>query len=266
MVNCRKILELYFDGISQRTISSSTGHSRNTVSEVVQRAKEHDLASLNDTTTNQWLEELLFPEKQASEKGYFPIQWEKVHKELQKKNVTLALLHHEYAVEAREVGKIPYAYRTFCEQYGKYARKYKLTMPIRRKPGKIMEVDWAGTTLHVTDRFTGERIPAYVFIATLPYSQFSYAEAFLDMKSPNWLSAHIRAYEYFDGVPETLVPDNLKTGVIKARRIEPLLNESYRELADYYRTIIVPSRVRKPKDKASVEGTVGFISRQIIAI
>ncbi|PIC55922.1 transposase [Sporosarcina sp. P12(2017)] len=265
MVNCRKILELYFDGISQRTISSSTGHSRNTVSEVVRRAKKHGLESLNDTTTNRWLEELLFPEKQVSEKGYFPIEWEKVHKELQKKNVTLALLHYEYAAGAREGGKIPYAYRTFCEQYGKYARKYKLTMPIRRKPGEIMEVDWAGSTLHVTDRFTGERIPAYIFIATLPYSQFSYVEAFLDMKSPNWLSAHIRAYEYFDGVPETLVPDNLKTGVIKAQRIEPLLNEAYRELADYYRTIIVPSRVRKPKDKASVEGTVGFISRQIIA-
>lgn len=138
-------------------------------------------------------------------------------------------------------------------------------MPIRRKPGEIMEVDWAGSTLHVTDRFTGEDIPAYVFIATLPYSQFSYVEACLDMKSPNWLSAHIRAYEYFGGVPETLVPDNLKTGVIKAHRVEPVLNEAYRELVDYYRTIIVPSRVRKPKDKASVEGTVGFISRQIIA-
>jgi transposase len=72
-------------------------------------------------------------------------------KELQKKNVTLALLHHEYAVEAREGGKVPYAYRTFCENYGKYVKKYKLTMPIRRKPGEIMEVDWAGSTLHIID-------------------------------------------------------------------------------------------------------------------
>lgn len=265
MIHYRKILDLYFDGISQRTISSSTGHSRNTVSEVVQRAKKHGLESLNDTMTNRWLGELLFPEKQTSEKGYFPVEWERVHKELQKKNVTLALLHYEYAAEAREGGKIPYAYRTFCEQYGKYAKKYKLTMPIRRKPGEILEVDWAGSTLHLTDRTTGEQIPAYVFIATLPYSQLSYVEAFLDMKSPNWLSAHIRAFEYFGGVPETLVPDNLKTGVTKAHRSEPLLNEAYRELADYYRTIIVPGRVRKPKDKASVEGTVGYISRQIIA-
>lgn len=265
MVNYRKILELYFDGISQRTISSSTGHSRNTVSEVVRRSKKLGVESLNETMTNPWLETFLFPEKQAIEKGYFPIDWEKVHKELQRKNVTLILLHYEYATEARESGKIPYAYRTFTEKYGKYARKYKLTMPIRRKPGEIMEVDWAGSVLEIMDRSTGEVIPAYVFIATLPYSQFSYVEAFLDMKSASWLIAHIHALEYFEGVPETLVPDNLKTGVTKALRAEPILNEAYRELADYYRSVIVPSRVRKPRDKASVEGTVGYISRQIIA-
>ena len=265
MINYRKVLELYFDGISQRTISSSTGDSRNTVSDVVQRSKKLGVENLNDTMTNPWLESFLFPEKQAIEKGYFPVDWEKVHKELQRKNVTLILLHYEYAAEARESGKVPYAYRTFTEKYGKYARKYKLTMPIRRKPGEIMEVDWAGSILEIMDRSTGEVIPAYVFIATLPYSQFSYVEAFLDMKSASWLIAHIHALEYFEGVPETLVPDNLKTGVTKALRAEPILNEAYRELADYYRSVIVPSRVRKPKDKASVEGTVGYISRQIIA-
>jgi transposase len=117
----------------------------------------------------------------------------------------------------------------------------------------------------IFDRSTGDSIPAYVFIATLPYSQFSYVEASLDMKSANWRIAHIHSLDYFGGVPETLVPDNLKTGVTKAHREEPFLNEVYRELADYYRTVIVPSRVRRPKDKASVEGTVGYISRQIIA-
>lgn len=265
MVNCRKILELYFEGVSQRTISSSTGHSRNTVSEVVHRAKKLHLENLEETMTNPWLEELLFPEKQAIEKGYFPVDWEKVHKELQKKNVTLTLLHHEYAAEARESGKIPYAYRTFAEKYGKYAKKYKLTMPIRRKPGEIIEVDWAGSTLEIIDRSSGEILPAYIFTATLPYSQFSYVEAFLDMKSASWLTAHIHAFEYFGGVSETLVPDNLKTGITKALRGELLLNEAYRELADFYHTVIVPTRVRKPKDKPSVEGAVGYISRQIIA-
>lgn len=204
MVNCRRILELHMEGISQRTISSSTGHSRNTVSEVIQRARQRGIDKLNDTMTNHWLEVFLFPEKQAMERGYFPVDWEKVHKELQRKNVTLTLLHYEYVTEARENGKIPYAYRTFAENYGKYAKKYKLTMPIQRKPGESVEVDWAGSTLDILDRSTGEIIPAYLFIATLPYSQYSYVEAFLDMKTANWLIAHIHALEYFEGVPETM--------------------------------------------------------------
>lgn len=245
MIDYRKILTLSFDGISQRTISSSTGHARNTIAEVIQRTANLGITSLTDTMTNGWLEEFLYPEKQAIEKGYYPIDWEKVHKELQKKHVTLKLLHHEYVLSAKEAQKMPYAYRTFAEKYGQYAQKYKLTMPLKRKPG--------------------EMIPAYIFIAALPYSQMMYVEAFLDMKSASWLTAHVHAFRYFGGVAETLVPDNLKTGVIKAQREESVLNEAYRELADHYRTVIVPSRVRKPKDKPSAEGSVGYASRQIIA-
>src|SRR5699024_1689566 len=133
------------------------------------------------------------------------------------------------------------------------------------KQGESMEEDWAGSTLRMIDRSNGEAMPAYDFIATLHHSQSSYVEACLDMKSPNWLIGHTHAFEYFGGVPEALGPDNLKTGFTKALRGESLLNEAYRERADYYRTVIVPSRGRKPKDKPSVEGSVGYISRQIIA-
>jgi transposase len=265
MIQYRKILELHFNDVSQRTISTSVGSSRNTVSDVIKRAKKLGVATLNDDMNNHWLEEFLFPEKQAVEKGFFPPDWETVHKELQKKNVTLKLLHMEYDQKARDGGKIPYAYRTFAENYGKYAKKYKATMPIRRKPGEILEVDWAGSTLSINDRANGGKLTVYVFVATLPYSQYSYVEGFLDMKSANWLTGHIHAFEYFDGVPDSIIPDNLRTGVSKSNRAEPMLNEAYRELADYYQTVIVPGRVRKPKDKPSVEGTVGFASRQIIA-
>ncbi|MFL2100938.1 IS21 family transposase [Desemzia sp. FAM 23991] len=265
MIQYRKILELHFNDVSQRTISTSVGSSRNTVSDITKRAKKLGLERLTDNMNNQWLEEFLFPEKQAIEKGFFPPNWEKIHKELQKKNISLKLLHMEYDQHARDSGKIPYAYRTFAENYGKYAKKYKATMPIRRKPGEVLEIDWAGSTLSINDRSNGGKITVYVFVATFPYSQYSYVEGFLDMKSANWLTGHIHAFEYFGGTPESLVPDNLKTGVTKPLRGEPILNEAYRELADYYQTVIVPGRVRSPKDKASVEGTVGFISRQIIA-
>jgi len=112
----------------------------------------------------------------------------------------------------------------------------------------VLEVDWAGSTLFINDRESGGKLTVYIFVATLPYSQYSYVEGFLDMKSASWLTGHIHAFEYFGGVPESLVPDNLKTGVTKALRGEPILNEAYRELADYYQTVIVPGRVRSPKD------------------
>jgi|LFRM01.1.fsa_nt_gb transposase len=265
MIQYRSILELHFKETSQRTICSTVGHSRQTVSDAVKKAKHLGLVELTDEMTNQWLAEFLFPEKEAIAKGYFPVDWEEVHRELQKKNMTLKLLHYEYSLRARDIKKIPYAYRTFCRHYGKYAKKYKLTMPIRRKPGEIMEVDWAGNTLSIKDRSTGEKPTIYVFVATLPYSQLFYAEGFFNMTSQSWLVAHMHAFEYFNGVPEALVPDNLKTGVNKPLRGEPILNESYRELANYYGTTIVPARVKAPKDKPSVEGSVGYITRQIIA-
>ncbi|MCK9471755.1 MAG: IS21 family transposase [Bacilli bacterium] len=265
MIQYRKILELHFKEVSQRTISSSVGNSRQSVSDVIQKFKEKRLVELTDEMDDQWLEEFLFPEKLATSKGYFPVDWEEIHRELQKKNITLKLLHNEYSSIARDSKKIPYAYRTFCRHYGNYAKKHKVTMPIRRKPGEIMEVDWAGSTLSIKDPASGERLNVYVFVASLPYSQIFYAEGFLDMTSQSWLRAHINAFEYFGGASEVLVPDNLKTGVTKAKGVESILNQAYRELADYYRTTILPARIKKPKDKPSVEGNVGYVSRQIIA-
>lgn len=265
MIQYRRILELYFREVTQRTICASVGHSRYTVSEVILKAKELGMVQLTEEMDNQWLLEFLFPERQDIAKGFFPVDWKEVHKELQKKNMTLKLLHREYEQRARNSNKIPYAYRTFCRHYSKYAEKYNLTMPIRRKPGEILEADWAGDTLSIQDRVTGEQLDVYVFVVAFPYSQFFYATGFLNMKSESWITGHINAFEYFGGVAEVLVPDNLKTGVIKAYRAEPILNDAYRDLAYYYGTTIVPARVKKPKDKPSAEGSVGYIARQIIA-
>lgn len=138
-------------------------------------------------------------------------------------------------------------------------------MRIKRKPGEILEVDWAGTTAFICDRDTGEKLKAYVFVATLPCSQFSYAEAFLSMDSTAWAEAHIHAFDYMGGATSILVPDNLKTGVTKHTKYDVIVNQNYQELADHYQTVVIPARVRTPKDKASVEGTVGVISTWIIA-
>lgn len=82
-------------------------------------------------------------------------------------------------------------------------------MPIRRKPGEVLEVDWAGSTLTINDRSNGGKLTVYIFVATFPYSQYSYVEGFLDMKFANWLTGQIHAFEYFGGTPESLVSDNL---------------------------------------------------------
>jgi transposase len=266
MIHYRKILELQDEGISMRGISASTGHSRQKVTEVIEMAVKKGLTCpLDEEMDDKWIEDFLFPEKSLEASGRQPLNFDYIHKELAKPNVTLSLLHHEYEAESRANNKIPYSYRSFIRHYSEYAQKHKATLRIRRKPGEIMEVDWAGTTAFIIDRDTGEKLKAYIFVATLPCSQLSYAEAFLSMNLQSWISAHIHAYEYFGGVTQIVVSDNLKTGVTKHTSRELVLNPTYKEMANHYDTIIMPARVRSPKDKASVEGSVGAISTWIIA-
>ena len=138
-------------------------------------------------------------------------------------------------------------------------------MRVTHKPGEMMQVDWAGGTIPYFDPITGEEYKAYLFVAALPCSSYLYVEACTDMKIENWLMCHVHAYSYFGGVTRILVPDNLKTGVTANTRYETQLNESYRELAEYYGTAIVPARVRKPQDKGLVERSVGFSTTWITA-
>ena len=128
-----------------------------------------------------------------------------------------------------------------------------------------MEVDWAGQTAEITDNETGAIIAASIFVAVLPYSGYAYVEAFLGQDQEAWVTAHVNAYRFFGGVTRILVPDNLKSGVIKNTRDDIVLNKSYQEMAEHYGTAVVPTRVRAPRDKATVEGAVGHVSTFILA-
>lgn len=143
--------------------------------------------------------------------------------------------------------------------------KKNATMHLNHKPGEIMQVDWAGDTATVTDTDTGEAIPAYIFVAALPFSGYSYVEAFFSMNQECWTTAHVNAYRHFGGVARIIQCDNLKTGVDRHGRNGVTLNQTYRELAEHYGTAVIPARVRTPRDKAMVEGTVGVISTFILA-
>lgn len=266
MLRYLAILRLREQGLSLRSIAASTGNSRQKVTEVIDRATDKGLMGpFDDDMTDKWIEEFLFPEKTLESSGRHPIDFDYVHKELAKPNVNLSLLHHEYEMECRTNKRIPYSYRSFVRHYSAYANKHRATLRIRRKPGEVMEVDWAGSTTFIIDRDTGEKVKVYIFVATLPCSQLSYAEASLSMDLSAWITCHNHAYSYFGGSTQILIPDNLKTGVTRNTSRELILNPTYREMAEHYGTVVMPARVSAPKDKPSVEGSVGVISTWIIA-
>ena len=266
MIHYRKILELRAEGLSLRGIAASTNHSRQKVTEIIDLAEKKGLVCpLDEIMTDVWIEEFLYPEKTLEASGRQPLDFDYIHQELAKPNVTLSLLHYEYEAECRANQKIPYSYRSFARHYSRYADKHKATMRIRRKPGEIVEVDWAGSTAFIYDRDTGEKIKAYVFVAALPCSQLSYAEASLSMDLQSWIRLHNHAFAYFGGTTQIIVPDNLKASVTKNTIQELILNPTYREMAEHYNTVVMPARVRAPKDKSSVEGSVSTISTWIIA-
>lgn len=265
MVNYREILRLRSLDYSQRQVAASVHSSRSTISEVYQLADKHGLTwPLSSDVSNMDVRNLLYPER-AAEPGRKMPDCSNIHKELAKPGVTLTLLWSEYCEQCQSENMIPYQYTQFCDYYRNYAKKTKATMRIKRKPGELLEVDWAGKTLSVVDEITGELIPAYVFVASLPCSLYGYAEAYPSMVMENWISAHIHAYQFFGGVTRILVPDNLKTGVIKHTRSEIVLNKVYQEMAEHYGTAVIPARPASPKDKPTAEGTVGVISTWIIA-
>ena len=191
--------------------------------------------------------------------------YEWVHREIQTSGVTLSLLWVEYCEQCRQSGELPYKSTQFNKYYADYVHKTKATMHLEHKPGKTMQVDWAGQTAALVDADTGEQLDAYLFVAVLSYSGYAYAEAFLDMKQEAWNTGHVNAYGYFGGVTRILTPDNLKTGVLKNSRTETVLNRSYQEMAEHYGTAILPARPRSPKDKAFVKGSVGVVSTWILA-
>lgn len=266
MVNYRDILRLYSLGHSKREIASSVHSSRNKVSEVIDLSEALQISwPFDPNVSNADLEILLYPKRAAKNADRMPIDFQRIHKELANKGVTLSLLWTEYCAEATAAGKTPYMSTQFSDLYRKWARVSRATMRIQRKPGENFEVDWAGKTVPIYDKVTGDATPAFLFVGALSCSNFVYAELCRDMKSENFIYCHVHAYEYFGGVTRLLTPDNLKTGVTKNTRYETVIPRAYREMAEHYDTAIVPARPKAPDDKPNAEGSVKFATTWIIA-
>ena len=187
MTNYREILRLHSQGFSQRSIAASCDCGKSTVQRTVTRANEIGLIwPLSAEFTNERLRKLLFPSdahrdgassgasgSAGNTGGFKEPDYEHIHKELAKDGVTLSLLWNEYCAKCRDEDGIPYKYSAFCSRYRNFAMHTKATMRLERKPGEQMEVDWAGQTMSITDRVTGEIIPAhilfrYCLIAAMP--------------------------------------------------------------------------------------------------
>src|SRR5450432_1722094 len=184
-----------------------------------------------------------------------------VHRELKRKGVTLRLLWEEH----RALHPDGHGYSRFCELYGAWAKLLAPTMRQTHTAGERLFVDYAGTTLDVIDGATGEVRTAQLFVAALGASSYTYAEATWTQSLPDWIGAHVRAFDFFGGVAALTVSDNLKSGITKACFYEPAVNRSYAEMATHYRTAILPARPYKPRDKSKVEVAVLLATRWIVA-
>ena len=265
MVNYREILRLRSLEYTQRQIAACVRSSRNTVSEIFSLADERGLAwPLEPTMTNQALQSLFFPERATQSDRREP-NYQYIHNELAKDGVTLTLLWSEYCESCYAEGTIPYKSTQFCDKYRNWARLTKATMRIKHKPGNAIMVDWAGGTFDIYDAITGDITKAYLFVSVLPCSCYAYVEPCLDMKSETWITCHVNMYAYFNGSTRLLISDNLRTGVVSNTRYDTVLNKSYSEMAEYYDTAVVPTRVDRPQDKSHAEGTVKHTSTWIIA-
>ena len=260
----KEILRLKYEaGLSNRAIGRACRVSCSTISEYTQRATRAGVSwPLPENLSEEELYRKLFPEAKRASTTEKPMpDWEMVQKELRKKGVTLRLLWQEFSEQHPD----GYRYTQYCVHYRQWSHTHNPSMHRDHKGGEEMEVDYVGATLPITNPETGEITQSAIFVATLPASNRLYAEVQPNQGLSNWINGHVRAFEFFGGVPRIVRPDNLKSGVKSPSYYDPDLNPTYQELAEYYRVAVIPARIRHPKDKASVENGVQNVERWVLA-
>jgi transposase len=265
MRKIREILRLSMQcGMKNREIARSCTISHTVVNDYLRRLKESGISShagVEKMDDNE-LRRLLKGNDQNNRTEDRPLpDWGWIHKEKKKKGVTLQLLWQEY----KEIHPDGYQLSQFYEHYNRWKKNLHVSLRQTHKAGEKMFVDYAGGTVAITDRYTGKTKEAQIFVAVLGASNYTYAEGTWTQGLSDWIGSHIRAFEYFAGVPAIVVPDNLKSAITKACRYEPDINPTYHEMAVHYGTAVMPARVRKPKDKAKAETGVQVVQRWILA-
>lgn len=265
MRKIKNILRLRFQvGLSLRDISRSLGVSYGTVSNYIQRATEANLSwPLPDELDERTLGRLLFPSQTPSgPRKFTDVNYSWVHQQLTQKGVTKQLLWQEYRENHPDDG---YSYSQFCHRYKDWLGRQTYSMRQSHPVGERLFVDYSGPTVPIVNPSTGELRNAEIFVAVLGASNYTFVCATWSQSMEDWIGAHVKAFEFYGGVPELVVPDQLKSAVTQSHRYDPGLNESYQHMAQHYRVGIMPARPRKPKDKAKVENAVLVVQRWILA-
>jgi transposase len=266
MRQVREVLRLKLvGGVATREIARRMGVAASTVRATIGRFQGSGLSwPLPEDMTDAALEAKLFTAastKQGHRRQVEP-DWAGIQRELKRKHVTLSILWEEY-IERYPDG---YRYSRFCELYRIWEAKLSVTMRQTHVGGDKLFVDYAGDTVPViVDRLTGEVRQAQIFVAVMGASNFTYVEATWTQGLGDWIGAHTRAFAAIGGVPHLLVPDNAKIAVIRACLYEPQVNRTYADMAAHYGTAVLPTRPRKPRDKAKVEAAVLVVERWILA-
>jgi transposase len=264
MHKIREVLRLtYGGGMSPRQVAAAAGVARSTVQRYLTRANEEGLGwPLREDVDDQELERRLLKRPGPHEPvGADRPDWEEVHRELRRPGVTLHLLWMEYKERAPD----GFQYTWFTKGYRSWLRQVDVVLRQEHRAGEKVFVDFAGQTVPIVERSTGEITQAYLFVAVLGASNLTYAELLASQETRHWIEAHVHAFEYYGGAPRIVVPDNLKASVIKAHRYEPDLNRTYADFAAHYGCAVIPARPRKPRDKAKVEAGVLVAERWILA-
>jgi len=264
MRKIKEVLRLRFElRLGLRQIGRSLHLPHSTVRDYLDRAGRAGIGwPLPEGMGDPSLEQTLFPPAPAmTERGRPLPVWAHIHAELKRKGVTLTLLWEEYSAQYPS----GYQYSRFCDLYRDWAGKLTTSMRQLHKAGEKMFVDYAGHTLPIVNRTTGEIREAQIFVAVLGASSYTFAEATWSQNLPDWIGSHTRAFRFFGGVPQIIVPDNLKSGVTRPDRYEPDINPTYNDMAAHYGAAVIPARVRKPKDKAKAEVAVQVVERWILA-
>lgn len=254
-------------GVSQKEIASILHCSKRDVSVAARVIREHGLEpeqiEMMDAVA---VDELFFPKAEREKNEAYLQPDMETYIERKKKHRKIPVKHFwgEYCELAAHAGLMSYSYQTFCEMFSDLAEKTGATKHFVHEPGAKYYIDWAGDVSWLTDKISGKKTKVYILVFCLPFSGRFYAEGFTDMKQRSWLDGHMHAFEDFGGVAHMLIPDNCATATDRSSIYITLINDVYNRFAEHYNTAVVPTRVRRPRDKSLAESSVNLVEQWVI--